>query len=425
MGLFKRRTTPEPQPPMPEERRRDTVLEASDLLLEALLGKTTITRDVALSIPAVSAAVDFISATIASMPIRLYKVDDGNVVEQKDDPRARLLNTETGDTLNAWQMRKAMVTDYLLGKGGYCYIHKQRNKVTGLYYVDEKYISTMINRDPIKKTITITVNENRYELWDFVKLLRNTKDGATGNGLTSEVAVVIETAAATIRYQMTNAKSGGSKKGFIKANKKLGQDEIDTLKAAWKRLYSDGTESVVILNNGLDFQEASTSAAEMQLNENKRTLADEINGIFHLSDDFDMTFKKAIMPIVKAFETELNTVLLLEKEKRNYYFAFDSSEVTRASVRDRYEAYQIAKNTGFLTTNEIRRMENLSDIEGMDVINVGLSAVLYDINTKTYFTPNTGAVSGSDGATAGSAGDSVTENEEEEDGSDYEADNPI
>ena len=52
----------------------------------------------------------------------------------------------------------------------------------------------------------------------------------------------------------------------------------------------------------------------------------------------------------------------------------------------------MAKETGFLTVNEIRQSENLNYIEGMDVINVGLSAVLYDVNTQRYYTPNTDAV---------------------------------
>ena len=41
-------------------------------------------------------------------------------------------------------------------------------------------------------------------------------------------------------------------------------------------------------------------------------------------------------------------------------------------------------------------MENLNYVEGMDVINVGLGAVLYDINTGTYYTPNTGQVTSGD-----------------------------
>jgi hypothetical protein len=33
----------------------------------------------------------------------------------------------------------------------------------------------------------------------------------------------------------------------------------------------------------------------------------------------------------------------------------------------------------------------MNNVEGLDVVNVGLGAVLYDTNTHTYYTPNTGA----------------------------------
>ncbi len=42
-----------------------------------------------------------------------------------------------------------------------------------------------------------------------------------------------------------------------------------------------------------------------------------------------------------------------------------------------------------MTLNEIRKAENMNYIEGLDVINVGLGAVLYNIETHEYYTPNT------------------------------------
>ena len=42
-----------------------------------------------------------------------------------------------------------------------------------------------------------------------------------------------------------------------------------------------------------------------------------------------------------------------------------------------------------MTLNEIRRAENMDYIEGLDVVNVGLGAVLYDTNTHKFYTPNT------------------------------------
>ena len=378
LDRFKTRDEPQVTPPM------------TDALLSALMNGETITREKALTLPAVSGAVDLICNTVACMPVKLYKYKKGTVEEVEGDPRVSLLNGDTGDTLDAFQFKKAMVEDYLLGKGGYAYIERDRNDVVALRYVEDIYITILKNFKPIYKDFTINVEGVAYYPYDFIKLLRNTKDGASGVGLTVEVSKALETAYQTLLYQLGMVKSGGNKKGFLKSQRKLGQDEIDVLKSAWRRLYANNEENVVVLNNGLEFQEASNSSVEMQLNESKKTLQDEINHLFHISDNFELFFKEAIYPIVKAFETALNRDLLLEKEKKSLFFEFDVKEIIKANITERYNAYKTAKETGFMTLNEIRRMENMNYVEGLDVVNVGLGAVLYDTDTHQYFTPNTG-----------------------------------
>lgn len=359
------------------------------MLLKALINGEVITREKAMTLPAVAGAVDFISNMIASMPVKLYKYKQGKVESLDNDNRVKLLNGDTGDTLDAFQFKKAMVEDYLLGKGGYAYIRKNRNDVTGLFYVEDIYITVMKNYKPIFKDYVILVEGQEYKPFEFIKLLRKTKDGASGVGVTVELSKALEAAYQTLLYQLGLVKSGGNKKGFLKSNRRLGQEEIDVLKKAWQNLYANSESNVVVLNNGLEFQEASNSSVEMQLNESKKTLQDEINNIFHIKNDFYDTFKEAIYPIVKAFETALNRDLLLEKEKKNHFFEFDVKEIIKANLKERYESYKLAKETGFMTLNEIRRSENMEYVEGLDVVNVGLGAVLYDVNTHKYYTPNT------------------------------------
>ena len=191
-------------------------------------------------------------------------------------------------------------------------------------------------------------------------------------------------------YQLGLVKTGGNKKGFLKSTSKLTEEAMTKLKQAWQNMYQNNTESVVILNNGLDFKESSNSSVEMQLNESKKTLKDEINDIFHIHpEDFNLTFKEAIYPIVKAFETALNRDLLLEKEKKNMFFEFDVKEIIKANIKERYEAYDMAIKSGWKSINEVRKEENMNYVDGMDVLNLGLSAVLYDIKTHKYYTPNT------------------------------------
>lgn len=384
MGLFDRFRKREEQEITPP---------VSDVLLKALISGETITREKALTLPAVAGAVDYISNTVASMPVKLYKFKQGSVNEVEDDPRVRMLNGDTQDTLDAFQMKKAMVEDYLLGKGGYCFIERYRNDVTGLFYVEDRYITVLKNFKPIYKDYVILVEGKQYEPFNFLKLLRNTKDGAEGVGLTQEVSKALETAYSTLIYQLGLVKAGGNKRGFLESQRKLGTDEIELLKKAWRNLYGNNEENVVVLNNGIQFKEASNTAVESQLNESKNTLTSEINNLFHIyPNDFNRTFKEAIYPVLKAFETALNRDLLLEKEKKNCFFEFDVKEILKATIQERYDAYKLAKETGFMTLNEIRRAENMNWIEGLDVVNVGLGAVLYDVNKHIYYTPNTDTI---------------------------------
>ena len=401
--LFKRDT----ETPAPTQTNSEQILgeggTVSDVLLEAIINGGSITRAQALSIPSVAANVDFISNCIAAMPVKLYKRKDGHVEEVTDDIRVSLLNNDTGDTLDAFQMKKALVTDYFLGKGGYCYIQRNKNDVTGLYYVQDDYVVINYDFQPIYKTYIIYVYENQYQPYEFIKLLRNTQTGAWGVGIVDELTEALESAFETMKFQLGLVKTGGNKKGFLKSENKLTDEAMTLLKNAWRKLYANNTENVVVLNKGLDFKEASNTAVEMQLNETIESLDKQIDKIFHIYENFNETFKFAIYPIVKAFETALNRDLLLEKEKGKYFFEFDVKEIIKADIKSRYEVYRMSKECQMTTINERRRMENMNEIEGGDVIDLGLGAVLFDVKTQTYYTPNTNATS------SGGAEDSGTD----------------
>ena len=146
------------------------------------------------------------------------------------------------------------------------------------------------------------------------------------------------------------------------------------------------------MNDGLEFKEGSNSSVELQINERKKTLKEDINDVFHISSNYDETIKDAVMPIISAIESALNRNFLLEEEKGSFYFAFDTKKITRGSLKERYEAYKTASDTGWLGINEIRAEEDYDAIDGFDVIKMNLANVLYDTKTKKYYTPNTNKV---------------------------------
>lgn len=375
--------------------KREKVLDVNsvdDVLLRALLNDEALTRENALEIPIVSSSVDLVCNTFASVPIKLYKeklVDGRRVAEEVEDVRVKLINDDTNDTLDGFQFKKALCEDYLMGKGGYAYIKKNKNQVRGLYYVEDNKVYIKKNTNPIYKNFNILVNNEVYNNYDFIKLLRNTKDGASGKGLTNEISSALKTAFKRLKYEYDLTITGGSRRGFIKSQKKLDEKSMKALKEAWEKYYN-GNANTIILNDGLEFQEASNSSQQNEINEKNITFISEVKDIFHIGNNYNDFIKNGVMPILNAFVTALNRELLLEKEKKDYYFSYDLTELLKGSIQERYNAYKIAIESGFKTRNEIRYLENDNAIKGLDIINLGLGDVLLNTETGDIYTPNTG-----------------------------------
>lgn len=390
-----------------EERADAGRVVFEDALLAALLNSGPVTKETALQVPTVSGGIDLIAGIIAGTPIKLYRDNGGEAEEIEDDPRLRLVNDETGDTLNANDFWRAMTRDYYLGKGGYAYINRERGAFKSLHYVDEAQIAINRSPDPIFKDFDILVQGRKYRPFDFLKILRNTKDGAEGQPITKENRDLIEVAYISLRLEKNLAKRGGNKKGFLKSEKKLDDGSIKALRDAFRLLYSnDERETAIVLNNGVDFKESSNTAVEMQLNENKLTNAGEFAKIFHISTeamagktsdkDISGLAKLAAIPFMTAIQCALNKDLLLEKEKGSLYWAFDTKELLKGDMQSRFAAYKTALDANFMQIDEIRYQEDLKPL-GLTWIKLGLNDVLYDPETKLIYTPNTDKTSVMDG----------------------------
>ncbi len=389
MRLFKKRA----------EEVQDTQTTQEEEVLLASLSDDFIDFDTAMKIPTFSACVNLIANTISMIPIRLYERDGEMVHEVKEDDRVSLLNEDTKDTLTAADMKRQLVRDYF-DKGGYVYIERSGNKIESLRYVDNKEVSFQYSSDPIFKDYKIMVRGALYEPFDFIKALRITKNGRESLSVVDENKEILTVAYSSLLFEKNLVKTGGNKKGFIKSPRKLADDAMKKLKEAWRKLYQNNSENVVILNEGLDFKESSNSCVEIQLNENKKVNAEEICKIFSMPKETITSGEKTvqfiqycIVPVLNVIETSLNRDLLLENEKGKFFFKADISELTRADIKTRYEAYATAIEHGFLQIDDVRDMENKPKL-GLDFIKLGLQDVIYDTKSKQFYIPNMNANGG-------------------------------
>lgn len=388
MGLFKKRA---------EENTES--IQLSETLLEAFLQDDYVSRKMAMNVPTFAGCINTIANTIASVPIYLYKKKDDGSAEKVDDDRVDLLNYDTYDTFTGCDLKKQIVKDYYTNKGGYIYINRPGTKVKSLHYVDPDVITFMYNEDPIFKKYKIFVNGKAHHPHEFIKILRATQNGWKGTSLIAENATILSVAYNSLKFENALVKKGGNKKGFLQAAHKIADEALKALKDGFRRLYSNDGENVVILNDGVQFKEASETSVEMQMNENKKSNANEICKLFNMppsiinggatKEERLAYVQDCIIPLLDAICTALNRDLLLEREKKSYFFAADTYELTKADIKTRFEAYANGIKNGFLQIDDIRRQENMASL-GLDFVKLGLQDVLFNPENGWLFTPNMG-----------------------------------
>ena len=374
-------------------------IQLSDALLEAFLQDDQMSRKMAMNVPTFAGCINTISNTVSSVPIHLYKRSQDGSSRMIDDGRVSLINDDTKDTFTGSDLKKALVRDYYMNKGGYVYINKSRNTVKSLHYVDPDMVTFMYNEDPIFKECKITCNGKTYPLHNWLKILRCTQNGWRGTSIIAENATILSVAYNSLKFENAMVKKGGNKKGFLQAAHKIADDAIKALKDGFRKLYQNDAENVVVLNDGVTFKEASETSVEMQLNENKKSNAVEICKLFNMppaiinggatAQDRLAYVQDCIIPLLDAICTALNRDLLLEKEKKDLFFAADTYELTKADIKTRYEAYATGYKNGFLQIDDIRKQENLPSLD-LNFVKLGLQDVLYNPENGWMFTPNMG-----------------------------------
>lgn len=381
-----------------KEQRNDNevIADVCDGLIQS---GTTITRQQAMSIPVVTKSVAWIASAIAALPIKMYTKTDSGYQEVYDDYRLPLLNDYSGNGMIANDLKRQILTDLLLDGNGYAYISKKGNKITKLSYIPTNRLTYTESVDTIDKIVNVWVDGHQVQDYNVFRLVNNSKNGISGIGFVSDCQDLLSTVLSSLQYENSSI-SSGVRRGFLKSKSKLDPDKMNELRRAWKKLATPNQSDVLVLNAGIEFEDASSTATESQLSQNKVINMHQILAYFGLptnffegvnSDAYLTAVRIAILPIVKQLTNALNNYMLLESEKSNLKFEIDTSDLLRINANERFAAYQTGLQSGILTIDEVRRMENLPVLD-MSYLKLGLGDVLYNITDGKIFVPNTGAI---------------------------------
>lgn len=337
-------------------------------LFEEVFGYASdkVTIDDALQIPIVNACVSRVSDVIASTDLRLYKKTNKGREEVENDNRVKILNTKVDNGLiNSFELKKLIVRDYFLKGHCYFYVKKNGNKVDDIAYLDNVSISS--NSDPFNKLYTIHSFDKTLRPHQVLRITRNTKDGMRGRSIIDESGLHFLLILKTMERLLTDAKRGFLPKGMFKMDKNI--RDLDAVRSDIKKMLDDKNSGFIFLNSAINYEplekkkdaenEAKANASEL----NKIAAmfgvpVSIINGGANEEDKFNF-INFTILPLLATIEASLNRDLLLEREQGKYYFAFDTKELLKGNLKERFEAYQIAIKNNIMSMDEVRDLENM------------------------------------------------------------------
>lgn len=178
--------------------------------------------------------------------------------------------------------------------------------------------------------------------------------------------------------------NGARPSGVLEHPAKLDEAGRKNLRESWAAVHGGAGNSgkVAILEQGMKFSDIGLTNIDAQLLESRKYSRAEIAAMYrvppHMLGDLDRaTFSNieqqsidfvthCILPIISNWEQRLNVSLLTEEEQQDYFFTFNLAGLLRGDMKSRYEAYQIGRQNGWLSANDIRAVEDMNRIKGGD-----------------------------------------------------------
>lgn len=383
-------------------------LSGSELQDWAFLGATAagvaVTELTAMQVSAVYASVALIGGAIASMPLTIYqRTGDGR--EKADHDVWWLLNEQPNPDYSAAIFWESMVSSLLLHGDAFAIIHRADFRypaalITGLEWIPTPRVSVRKESEGLIYS-TISAQGQRTD-HDDADILHIPGPGFNGLRGLSQIQYVLRQSAgialAADEYSANFFQNGARPDFVIQHPSAPTKEQEDKMREAWELRYQGVKKAhkPAILTGGAQIKELTMNAEDSQLIATRQFQVEDIARIFgvppHLIghtqnntswgtgvEQMSIGFVKyTLSRHLTKIEQEINRKVWPVSQK--YFAEFNTAGLERGDYKTRNEGYRIALGRagepGWMTTNEIRRIENMPPVDGGDVFNAGLPAPL-------------------------------------------------
>jgi len=336
----------------------------------------SVTPTTALNLVAVSRATSVLETAIMQIPVNVYR---GNT--QLPTP----LWLETPDIENQISQAEWLGTTLIhMAIFGNAYWHIRRGP-RGIVNITNLHPSDVsVSTDETGK-IYYLYKSKRYSSADIkhLKLYHNASSTALlGEGPLQRHKSVLRSALDLHNYADNWFRTAAVPTGTLTTSEFLSADVAKQNKDAF--IASQQERSIAVLSSGLKYDSISLNPEQAQFLENQKFITRQIAMMFGVPTMYlgmgiegqGMTYVNGNEDRAKLFQDGLQQYIVRIQQAitdllpRGQYAEFNLTEFLRPNTKTRYESYAIGLSNNFLTVNEVREMEGMSEIAPQDQVQV-------------------------------------------------------
>lgn len=367
-------------------------------VLSLIFGETesesgeSVSPDTALRVPAVWAAVNFLSGTIASLPLKVYRRDGDEREVDSANRWHRRLNNAPNDQWTSYRWRKYSMLRTLLQGRSYTFV----DRASGTLWPLEKS-KTKVKRENGRIVYEYTPDENSVrgkrtysadEVIDIPFILG--EDPLDTISPVERLRDAIGLSLALQRYAARHFKNGGMPPAVLQGPKMspgAANRASDDIKQAIASAVRQGR--IPAVPEGYEIKTLGTDPDKSQMELARRFQIEETARIYALPLIFlqDLTrstysnteqqdlhlVKHTLLHWTRFIEQELNQKLFRHGGRRadvDHFVEFSVDGLLRGDFRTRMDGLARGVQNALLTPNEARRMDNRPPLDGGDALHL-------------------------------------------------------
>ncbi len=353
-------------------------------------GGTFVDADRASSLAVANACMSVISQNLAAMPLNLYaRTEDGGRELATGHPLHEVLHDRFNETMTAFEGREFLVVSLLThgnafariewnGRGQVDALHPLHPRLVGVERLESGRLRYRVSpaRSGASRThVQEEILHLRYRL---------DRDGVMG---VSPIQHSRETFALALTQQEQTAKQttrAFRSRGVLSTPHTMSPELRDRLLDSWRQKIEteDDGSGLILMDGGADFKTMSPPAKDAEFLESRKLTNMDVARIFsvpptvvgitdnatysNVDGESRALVQRCLAPMARRIEQAMTAALLTAEGRRRYFVEHDLLGLLRGDQKARFEAYRIAREWGWMSPNEIRRLENMRKIEGGD-----------------------------------------------------------